>query len=223
MAEGAASITDALKSKQGKVVIVGGVAFVGYMYYRSRQAAASASAAGAATGSTDTSTLGGVDTGSGPGTYGTDQGSAASSSTVSNGITSPTNSSWLQSAVSYLSGLGRDPGTVADALGRYLSGDSTAADQSIIQTALGAVGPTPTPAPLQTGVASTTTTTTSNPGPTAGTTVTGGTAAKPVTYTVQKGDTQAKINQMFGIHIEALNPSLNHPGSKIKAGQKVIV
>lgn len=208
MAEGA-GLGEALKSKQGKVVLAGGAAFVGFMWYRSRQSsAASASAAGAA-GSTDTSTLGGVDTGSGPGTYGASQGSAASESTVTNGITPATNSNWLQSAVTYLSSLGRDPGAVADALGRYLSGTSTSADQSIIQTALGALGPTPTPAPLQT-VVQTPTSTTSTPKGT-------------VSYTVQKGDTQAKLNKEFGIHIEALNPTLNHKGSKIKVGQKVIV
>lgn len=216
MAEGGTpGIGEALKSKQGKIVVVGGVAVVGYMWYRKRSTPTTA--ATTSTGAADTSSIGGVDTGSGPGGM-MGSGGAASESTVTNGATPATNSTWLQSAVNYLSGLGRDPSTVADALGRYLSGDSTSADQSIIQTALGALGPTPTPAPVQSGVGGQPVTT-SNPGPTAGSTQTKG----PLTYTVQKGDTQAKINKEFGIHIQALNPALNHPGSKIVTGQQVVI
>lgn len=216
MSEGA-SFGEAIKSPQGKVVVVGGVAVVGYLYWRSRQSTAAPTASTA--GMSDTSSTGGMDTGGGSGGGGAFGDSAGSTSaTVGNAAPAPTNASWVQGAVNYLSGLGRDPSTVLDALGRYVSGTSTSADMPIIQSALASQGATPFPVAAQSTMGLMPPIV-SNPGPVAGTTQTKGT----LSYIVQKGDTQAKINKMFGIHVEALNPILNHKGSKIHAGQKIVI
>ena len=227
----AAGFKSALSSTQGKVAIVTGLGVVGWYWYRQRKSAATnatATASGTVASTTtggDTSSLGGVDTPSGSGGYSWDGGAASTSTVSGNG---PTNATWAQNAIAYLSNLGQDPGTVASALGAYLSGQPlTTAQQGIVTTALGTQGQPPTQVPISSGMTGTNPsggTTTVTPG--------GGGTGSPVkanpthTVTVSKGETQKEIINAAGVSyadFTKLNPSLAAKGSKVHTGQKVIV
>lgn len=224
-----AQLGEAFKSKQGKVVIVGGVAFVGYMYWRNKQVAASAIPA-TDTGTTvpGTDSLG-MPTVSGPGGGSAFGASSGGSSTTEPGAPANTNASWVQNAVSQLVGLGRDGSTVADALGAWIAGQPlTSAQQQIVQTAVGLGGSPPVPVPPVTTINSSSpggaTTTTTSAAPSAGHRYTSTTLD-----TIKVGETEAGIAKEFGIGVadlKATNPSkhLTHltPGEKIYVPKKKV-
>lgn len=221
---------DAKALKNPKVLIGGGVVVVGGIWYYKRQQAAAAAAAGTTTaattdsGSLDTGATGGAADTSGDGGFGGGWGSGYSnltgaSSTLPNGATQPsTNASWVQDATSYLEGLGYDTQTVAAALGAYTQGGAlTSAQSGIVQSALGAFGPTPTGVPLSTGTAPPTATS----GTKSGVPIPGNR-----TITVGKGETQKEIINAAGISYSdftSLNPGLAKKGSQVHSGQKVII
>lgn len=148
-----------------KLLLGGGAAVtvVGYIWYK-RKAAASAATATTADNSgntTDTSedaidpatgmpySEEGTAVGSPYGqlsglTYNPATGTYTSTSQTSS---SPVdNSQWVQNAQAYLTGLGEDSTSVADALGAYVTGGTLSSDQqSIVQAALGAIGNPPSP------------------------------------------------------------------------------
>lgn len=137
------------------------------------------------------------------------------------------NAGWVRSATDYLTGIGYDSTTVAAALGRYLAGQATEADRSIITTALGSLGTppqgsygwpviTPAPTPTQSG-GGTTPAPSGGGGTTPAPSGSGGTTTKLLapgygwfatggtTYTV---DSIARRYDLTKDQLLALNPSL---------------
>lgn len=55
-----------------------------------------------------------------------------------------TNQQWFAKALEFASSVGYDPSAASEALGRYLAGQSTAADRALITSALGYLGTPPT-------------------------------------------------------------------------------
>jgi hypothetical protein len=236
---GGVSFKEAFSSTQGKIAIASGVGVVAWYYWRQKNAAASTAAAGttAAAGSTaaysdgslegqlaDTSSYG-ASGGSG-GAFGDSMGSI--SSYPSGTTTSASNASWVQQGLAYLESLGYDAQTAATALAGYTQGQSlTTAQQGLVTTALGGVGPAPVAVPITTTLSPPTgVTSTSGAGTGTGTTTVGSTTPNTHTISVSKGETQKEIITAAGESYKTFigdNPSLAAKGSKVTTGQKVVV
>lgn len=168
--------------------------------------------------------------------------------------TTTSNAAWGQDAIAYLEGQGYTASQAEAAIGTYTSGGTLDPSMAtLVDNAVQNVGQPPQlilpTNPSTTGSSSVTSTTSSGAG-----TATGSPTSSYVTqnqsaysalgasatnggpvdtsghrayfqYTVKKGDTQAKIGQMFGSsakQLEAWNPSLAN-GGKVKVGQKIWV
>jgi hypothetical protein len=151
------------KANKGTVigVTIGGFAVAGYLIYREVKKSQAQSAAAATAATTATGYGYGTATGYGYGTgyygYGDDYGYGSSGSFMPSGyygygVTEPqavaatTNAQWVQAAITQLTDEGYDAQTVSAALGAYTEGQAvTAAQDTIIQAAIGIEGYPPDP------------------------------------------------------------------------------
>lgn len=128
-------------------VIVGITAAGGFVAYRWWQSRSGASTAAAAT----TAVVDPNNPGTGNVAATAQNAPASTDSTLSVGVSAPPftdNASWTQAAVNYLSGIGYDPSTVAQALGLFLGRQPLTSDQqNIVRAAEGIEGLPPVGGP----------------------------------------------------------------------------